>query len=272
MAQPPLSRTIRQLESELGTRLFERTTRSVTLTSSGAALLEPARTVVDATDAAAESIRKAGEGTIGRIRLGLTTAGGGRIIADLVRASKAENPGIDFDLDTESFTPDSLPRLLEGTLDLALVRTETLPTRLAGLHVVRESPVVVLPRDHPLADRASLTIEDVKAEKFILLPGQPGPPARELFLHWCFEAGIRPEVVQEAPDTWMIALLVASGLGITVSLDSDIARLQSSRLVTVPLQTSHPPMLMQLAYREQDTSPALRAVLDTAAEVLPSID
>ncbi|MYM19292.1 LysR family transcriptional regulator [Brevibacterium sp. 5221] len=271
IAQPPLSRTIRQLEGELGTRLFDRTTRSVTLTPTGAALVEPARAVIEATDAAAESIRKAGAGLIGTIRVGFTTAAGGQYIAQLVRASKERNPGIDFVLETDVYTPDALPRLVDGTLDLALVRADALPTRLEGRAVVRESPVVLLARDHPLANRAELTIADLADEDFIMLPGNPSPPTRELFFHWFFAAGLRPKVVQEAPDSLMIASLVATGLGISISLDQAIAHVDSERLVTVPLAVDHPPMLMQLAHREQDANPALAQVLQTADEALPTV-
>jgi DNA-binding transcriptional LysR family regulator len=69
IAQPPLSRTIKQLEHQLGTRLFDRNTRSVKLTSSGQALVDPALEVLDALRRAQAAVRSADDGEIGLVRI-----------------------------------------------------------------------------------------------------------------------------------------------------------------------------------------------------------
>lgn len=271
IAQPPLSRTIRRLEEELGARLFDRTTRSVSLTPSGSALLEPARRVVEATDAAAESIQKLGAGTIGTVRMGFVGSSGGAIIADIIAASKERNPGIDFIMEADVYTPESLPRLLEGTLDLALVRSETLPSRITGRNIQHEAPAALVRNDHPLAQRESVTIKEIADERFIMLPGHPSPPMREYFYHWFQRSGLEPKVIQEAPDMWMIGALVARGLGISLTLDSKIAGLDMGTLVMVPLDVDHAPIPVQIAHKTSNDDPALLEVLKTAQDVLPTI-
>ena len=98
MAQPPLTRMIKLLERELGTTLFDRNTRSVALTSSGQAMLEPAREVVEALRRATEAARSAERGEVGLVRIAFAGISTHPLVATLARQVRSERPGIELEL------------------------------------------------------------------------------------------------------------------------------------------------------------------------------
>ena len=119
MAQPPLSRTIRSLETELGASLFQRTTRSVSLSPAGQALLEPAKHMLTTQQAAVESVHRSSSGEVGRVRFGYSHPSSRDLAATLVAASHERNPGITFHLESTVYADEGLERIMDGTLDLA---------------------------------------------------------------------------------------------------------------------------------------------------------
>ncbi|GAA4283488.1 LysR substrate-binding domain-containing protein [Brevibacterium daeguense] len=271
MAQPPLSRTIRQLERELGTDLFHRTTRSVTLSPAGKALIAPARAVLDSAETARESIKLATLGEIGHVRFGFAGASSNKLVARLAYTARQRKPGITLDLESTTFATEALSRVIDGTLDLALVRWQAKPPRITGRPVMIERPVVAMYSDHPFVGRPSLEISDIADEELVLLPGASGSAMRELIFHWFFRAGHTPKVVQEAPDSWMVGALVSAGMGISITYDSVIASFNDPNLVTVPLKVDHDPIKVYLAHREDDDNPALHEVLAAAEIALPTV-
>ena len=99
IAQPPLSRAIRQFEQELGADLFHRTTRHVSLAPAGEALLGPARELLEAAETAQRSVTMASAGDVGRVRLGLGTLSSHRVASRLVAESHRRKPGITVELE-----------------------------------------------------------------------------------------------------------------------------------------------------------------------------
>lgn len=270
IAQPPLSRAIRQFEQELGTELFHRTTRQVALAPAGEALLAPARALLAAADTAQQSVQMASAGDIGRVRLGLGTLSSHRVASRLVAEAHRRKPGITVDLESNVYSEEGIARLHDGTLDLALIRWQTQPPGIAGRPALFERPMVAVHAEHRLAGRSSVTVEDLRDESFILLPTDPGSTIRDLTLHWCYEAGFSPRIVQEAPDSQLVSALVAAGMGITVTYDSVMAHLHDPNLVAVPLSIAHDPIVVYLAHREGELAPALREVLAAAEAAVPT--
>ena len=145
IAQPPLSQQIRRLEAELGTPLLYRTTRTVQLSPAGEVLLVRAREILAAVDAAAEDARRAARGEYGRLAIGFTGSATYALLPALAAALRDALPGVVLDLRGELLTPAQVARLLDGTLDLGLLRP---PVRARELRVEvlrREPLVAVLP-------------------------------------------------------------------------------------------------------------------------------
>ncbi|WP_030516843.1 LysR family transcriptional regulator [Nocardia sp. NRRL WC-3656] len=171
MAQPPLSRAIRQLERRLGVVLLHRTTRSIALTEPGAVLLREARAALAAVDAAERRTRRAA----GRPGVVLATKAGAssELLSKLLDAYAAE-PGA-VAVEVLLCGPGEQEALLrDGRADVALLHrpfdtTAGLDTE--DLHT--EQQVLVLPAGHPLAHRPHLSSAEVATQTDLPLPRWP---------------------------------------------------------------------------------------------------
>ena len=122
IAQPPLSQQIRRFEAELGEPLLYRTTRSVELSPAGEVLLERAREILAAVDSAIDDARRAARGEYGRLAIGFTGSSTYEMLPSLAAALRHELPGVMLDLRGELLTPAQVAQLIDGTLDLGLLR------------------------------------------------------------------------------------------------------------------------------------------------------
>ena len=170
IAQPPLSQQIRRFEAELGEPLFYRTTRSVELAPAGEALLERAPAILAAFDAAVEDARRAARGEYGRLAIGFTGSSTYAMLPSLAAAMRDELPGVVLDLQGEMLTPAQVARLLDGTLDLGLLRPPVHERELATEVLHSEPLLAVLPETHPLADAEAVPLERLEGEPFVTYP------------------------------------------------------------------------------------------------------
>lgn len=269
IAQPPLSRTIKQLEEHLGVQLFNRTTRFVSLTTAGSALVEPAKEILQSVAKAQQAVRLAEKGDIGSVNLGFTVSSGHTHVSRLVRAVQQQTPGIRVELHGKIFSAEGLARVLSGKLDMALVYADTLPPRLTGHAISLDRYVVITPHNHPLAQQDRVTIEDLKHYELVTLPSHTGDFVRENLMHWCHEAGFKPQTAQTVPDSITMAYCVDAGVGIAASTTAALADLPDTSLVATPLETGHDPAPLVLVHHEENTSPALAEVARIASETLP---
>jgi DNA-binding transcriptional LysR family regulator len=269
MAQPPLSQQIRQLEKELGVQLFERSTRSVRLTSAGEAFLKPVRTVLEDIEIAKRVARAAGRGEYGRVTVGFAGASSHSTLPRLTHAVRACHPGIELVMRGQTYANRALAGVADGTLDLGFVR---LPVTQPGVRwrvIAEEELVCALPSDHPLSARERISVADLADEPFVSFPARTGSSLRDTTVEVCEAAGHHPRIVQEAPDSYTILALVAMGVGVTLTLTSCM-HVQQTGLVYRPL--TGPPVLLRtaLAWRADNPSAALRSVLDVAGDALPT--
>ena len=164
VAQPSLSRQIRHLEQQLGARLLDRTPQGSRLTEAGEVFLPLARALLRSADQAAARTRAAAQPS--RITIGYTI---GLIVTPAVRQLRREHP----DADVQTLHLDwNQPReaLLDHRVDAVVTR---LPLRTAGLHVTilyDEPRVLLVPLDHRLAGKESVSIDDIADEPIPRLP------------------------------------------------------------------------------------------------------
>ncbi|WP_326666230.1 LysR family transcriptional regulator [Streptomyces sp. NBC_00385] len=269
MAQPPLSQQIRQLEKELGVQLFERNTRSVRLTSAGESFLQPVRTVIEDLDTAVRAAKAAGRGEYGRVSIGFAGASSHETLPRLTRAVRAAHPAIELVMTGQTYANVALARVADGSLDLGFVRLPVTQPGVTFRVIDEEELVCALPSDHPLAARESVPLEVLAGEPFVSFPANTGSTVRDAMVGACEAAGFNPRVVQEAPDSYTILALVAAGVGVTLTVTS-VQHIQQSGLVYRPL--AGPPIRRQaaLAWRADNPSAALRAVLAVAEDALPT--
>jgi DNA-binding transcriptional LysR family regulator len=184
MAQQAVSKSVAQLEKELGVELLERTSREVRLTEAGKALRADAREVVSAADAAFTRARDHGRGLAGSLRIGATPAVGPRVLRDLARALHRDAPELSIAL-REVRPGEIATALRDGTADVVLSRT----SRADDLHADALAPTpaaLVVPSEHPLRDTASLGAVDGER---LLTWSRPGTPYTDLLVALARAAG-----------------------------------------------------------------------------------
>ncbi|CAN5254898.1 LysR substrate-binding domain-containing protein [soil metagenome] len=271
VSQPPLSRTIRQLEAELHTDLFVRNTRNVQLTAAGEALLGPSRTMIEARSVAVQSVRRATQGTIGRVSIGFTAASNHEWVGALASAVRESHPGIELLFDSASFADRSIKSVEEGSLDLAMLRWEFPPNAVESRIIANEDFVIALPKDHELAHRENLSLADFENEPFVGLPAAPGMVTRIVLERFAHQLGFNPNFVQTAPDSWTLMTLVAAGVGCSFTVSSVSDSFASSRVVFRHLDDPIPQTQLRLVWKKSNLNPALRRVLEIAGRVMPSV-
>ena len=264
VAQPPLSRTIKQLERELGTRLFDRNTRSVRLTSSGQALMDPAKEVLDALRRAETAVRSADHGEVGTVRIAFAGVSTHRLVARLARVVRSQRPGIQLELSSQNFAQPAMKRLLAGETDLALGRWDVVPAEISAQVVMPDSLVLAVPDTHPLAGARRLSIGQLVSEGFVSLPPHEGSVLPDRLRRLAHANGFVADVVQVAPDTQTALALVSAEVGCHLTLASVAENVTDPHVVFIPLNESTPSLDVHLraAWRRDDQNPALRAVLD----------
>ncbi|AYF76258.1 LysR family transcriptional regulator [Nocardia yunnanensis] len=175
IAQPALSARIRRLEAELGTSLLVRNTRSVELTTAGAALVESATPALAALDRAWDAARNAGAGELGTLRIGYSLSAGAETAPALVDKLIRSNPGLEVAASPLA-TPEISPAVADGRLDAGITRGEQ-PARGARRFLLRRMRIgVQLARHHPLAAHSEIEIADAAAYP-LRLPDRTANPA-----------------------------------------------------------------------------------------------
>ena len=171
ISAPALSRTVAQLEAQLGVRLLERSTRKVALTDAGSVLLDQAQIALDALDAAAHRAQRAGEPRH-RLVLALKADLDGGLLEQTIEAYDREQPGVPIEVMLCGWG-EQAQLLRQGRADVALVYQphERIDEREADFDVVLEEPqVVALPAEHPLASRRAVAVAELEAD-YELTPG-----------------------------------------------------------------------------------------------------
>lgn len=265
IAQPPLSQQIRRLEAELGVTLLHRTTRSVEVAPAGEVLLVRAREILAAVDGATEDTRRAARGEFGRLAVGFTGSATYELLPKLAAALRSALPGVALNLRGELLTPAQVASLLDGTLDLGLLRPPVRERELAVEVVRREPLVAVLPEAHPLAAADAVPLEELKGEPFVVYPSHFRSVVHDAVEETCEAHGFLPRVALEVSETATLVSFVAAGLGVSLVPES-VRHMTVRGAVYRPLAGDAATVELAVAWRRDDET----AVLARALEVIRS--
>jgi len=266
IAQPPLSQQIRQLEESLNTKLFIRTTRKVELTSAGELLLNRGRILLEELEQLSRDVRTVGEGALGVLRLGSTGSATSRIMPKLIEASSRELPGLQLNVQGEMLTPQMVDALVEGRLDLAILRPPVRGAEIDYLLLDRDKLSVALPINHPLAAEAELSLEQLADQKFICYPSSSA--VNNIIMDSCRRVGFVPQVAQVASETSTLLTFVASGLGIGLLPTTNYLP-HSSRITFRPLRNA-PVVELAIAWKAGNDSALVRNFLELCTILTPN--
>ncbi|GAA3938349.1 LysR family transcriptional regulator [Actinomadura viridis] len=215
VAQPALSSQIRQLETELGVRLFDRSTRKVRLTDAGQMLLPYAQRIIAETDDARARLRDMSQLGVGTITIGAQQSlnASGALPAVLVEFQR-QYPGVDI-IVREEKADASLAMLAAGDIDLALVMLEG-HEDLDSMSVepmFDEVLVFVVSAGHRLAGQEVL-LSDLMSEQFIAF--NEGAGLRRILVRTCVDAGFQPRIAYDCSALGSIRAMAAAGLGVAL--------------------------------------------------------
>jgi DNA-binding transcriptional LysR family regulator len=262
LAQQGLSASIRRLEDHLGVALFVRNTRRVELTSAGAALVEGAREVVRAVEAALEQVDLVAQGKRGRLSVGFSTAAGGvEVVREVIRTFAEGAPDVDLQTHEHDFS-DPLAGLAAGSVHVAFVFGPLPTDRLSSVTLLEEPRLLAVRPGHPLAARASVAREDLRGLPWLQVPGGGGA--------WQDFWFPRPEQSPPGPtirtaDEWVTA--IESGRGFAFTMPAVMRNFSTARVVVLPIDDL-PPATVLLAWRTADTDPLTRAFVSVAREIV----
>lgn len=268
IGQPPLSMQIRDLERELGVRLFERSGRKVALTEAGRVFLERARRILAETADATAEARRAGRGEVGELRIGFTSSlPYASTLPDVLRAYRQRYPQVRLQL-REMFTTDQFEALASDALDVGFVRYGNLPAPpgIAVTEIGRDPLRLVMNVAHPLAAAPALGFEALAGEDFITFPSDAGTGLPAILQQLCRKAGFEPRIVQTAREATTQIGLVGAGLGIAL-LPAPLECVRIPRVRYVPLSDPEALFLLAVAHRALPPRPLLAGFLAVVEEM-----
>jgi LysR family carnitine catabolism transcriptional activator len=213
LSQPAFSQTIAQLEKQLGTKLFERTSRSLRLTPEGEFLLPRAERLLNDMAETIRDFQEAAEGHRMRLSVGALPLLAAHVLAPLVEEFGRQHPQVQIAV--EDAHAEALNRGIElDKLDLALsIRPEGRP-ELAFQPVFRDQFLVVLRQNHPLAAAKLLRWQDLETDNFLYF--RPGSGGQATLLKALAAAGVTLRPRLELHQSWTLLAMVDAGLGFTV--------------------------------------------------------
>jgi DNA-binding transcriptional LysR family regulator len=218
--QSAVSQQIAALEREAGTRLVERGVRPVRLTHAGRALLAHAEAVLARLDEAEQELGELARLRRGRLRLASFPTAIATLVPRAVAVFNQRHPDVDLTV-IDDHGQGLVPRLARWELDLALIYEHAaLPApdvELERTSLLEDPFDLVVPDGHPLADRASVALEDLADETWI--GGAPDSAYGAIVLHSCRAAGFEPRFAFGSDDYNAVQSFVAVGLGIAVLPD-----------------------------------------------------
>ncbi|WP_123039630.1 LysR family transcriptional regulator [Cohnella candidum] len=273
VAQSAISQQIADLEDKIGTKLFVRSKRSVQLTPAGAVFLKEAEQIVTKSAEAVVKARQAESGTIGSLAVGFLAPHVRTFLPELIRRFRAKYPKIELSLN--HFPIRMLKEALEnGDLDVGFTAPAGL-SRIDGIRtkIIRRAPYrVVLPCDHPLANRAALNLSELADEPFIIYNRQDNHVGSfHYIVQLCEKSGFTPKIASQPRFVDTVMILVEAGLGIAI-LPKDFEMSASSSLRFVEIEDSEDGSFeLAVAWKKGNLNPSIPLFLEELEAIQPEL-
>lgn len=257
IAPPTLSRQIQDMEQELGTRLFLRQQREVSLTEAGAALVIEAEATVRQFEFAQRNAQRAGRGDIGHIELGyVASAVYSGLLQKQVRAFSGECP--DVSLNVRESPMAVLPGMvLEGRFDIGYVRSPmTLPEELEAIRLDAEGFVLAVSAESWLCRLPAIAPEHLQHETFIL------PEQISGTLQVAAQGGFAPTLGAQPGGLVAVIALVSLGQGVAVVPESVIGHIGLPGVLYRPIAGFEVTSWLSLIHRRFEKSPVVARYIE----------
>lgn len=263
MSQPPLTAAIRRLEEHVGAMLVLRGHRTLGLTAAGKVLLVEARRTLQQADHALAATREAAAGRTGVVRVAYVGSALYGSLPQRIRCFRRSHPGVRLELrEATSFQQQAMLR--QGQIDVGILIPPLPSSADLRLHAFdSDTLAIALPRDHPLATRASLQVADLASEEFVGWPAAEGEGFHAHVMQQCSAAGFIPNVVQEAHGMHAVLSLVAVETGIAI-IPASMMGFRAAEIAYVPLSAPVTTFDLCFCTTVLNDAPALQAFLHAA--------
>lgn len=261
VAQPAISRTVADLEEELGLKLFSREKRSAQLTPEGEIFYAEAVQALARVDCAVQTAKRAAKGEIGKLSIGFLGSATAAFLPELVRTFKAQYPGVRLTL--LELTPVQQEAAFEkGLIDLGFTRTLTPEqSKTFSSQALYSDPLMaVLPASREIKTK-SVHVSDLANESFVLFHRAGYPPLFDTITRLCNKAGFSPRVDCEPELMQTVLTIVEAEQGVSI-VPAAVRNLRSDGARLYRLQPDDVRVELVAAWKKETPSVALKAFLD----------
>ena len=274
ISQPPLSRSLRQLETELGVTLFVRHRHGVALTDEGRALLEAGRRLAAAANDFLDLARCVTHTDVQRLRIGLAS-GLWEAVTDVRKAYAERYTAIGMDVKDVDCPGVYEPELRERALDVVFARAPQKRAYLETEPLYTEQFVALLDVRHPLARRQSLSLRDIVHEPLLLWDRHVLPGAYDAMMELYEREGVTPRT-RHTPGAgpWNQAglMLVAEGNGIYIGIGTPPTTPRiTGGVAIVPIHDPDAAIDVCVVWRKHETSKSVLRFVECARDVFPAL-
>jgi LysR family transcriptional regulator, benzoate and cis,cis-muconate-responsive activator of ben and cat genes len=263
MAQPPLSRSIQNLEHEIGVTLIDRTVRPLELTEAGRFLYEQGQRLLQRAEEIKHATRALGKTKRQFFNIGFVGSTLYGFLPSIIRRFKADFPEVEVGL-SEMITLQQQEALLARRIDVGFGRLELGEHPDIERHTILNEPLVLaVLREHRLRNASTVWLEQVAKEPFILYPSKPRPSFADQVLELFNRHKLKPNVVIEANEIQTALGLVAADIGVTL-VPQSVSRLRLGDVVFLSLADSEILSPVIMGFRRDNQTDLLAAIISYA--------
>lgn len=265
MTQPPLSRQIQKLESELDFALFDRTKRAVSLTAAGRAFQGEAQKILSIADASRRMAKRIAEGAAGEIKIGITATGIMELLGEILERLGERAPELSVDIE-EMVSQDQISALLRGAIDIGFVREVPRSAELESLLVRQEPLIAAISSRHRLGVTSrALRVAELEGERILTYSSDQARYFRALVD--VVLAAVPTQPSQEITQVHSMLSLVAAGQGIAL-VPQSAERLRMSGIVYRPIaEHPDPKVKLRAVWRTDNSNPVFRTAHSVLTEL-----
>lgn len=215
IAQPPLSRQIKQFENYLGVLLFNRGRSQISLTQAGDKLYEKAQQILSLTEDTKLEVRRIGQGAEGRLRIGFVGSSTYGMFPNLLKSFRRHYPKVDLSL--LAMNNAGLRRaLIKREIDIAIARPKLDDVEIISRKLKEEPLILAVPDTSRIASRKMISLTELEGETFVLYPEKPRPSFADLIVNICDKANVETKKCVFAMDFQTAISLVSIEAGVAI--------------------------------------------------------
>lgn len=266
IAQPALSRSVRDLERHLGFALFERSTRRVALTPAGEVLYREGSEAMQRLARASMHAERVAQGMSGTVSVGYSTFAATGPMSDIIIEFRKRYPEAQVGLRLLA-SSEQAEALDEGTLDLGFTMSNVVKPPQRTIPISRERLVALVPASHAWATNGSISLQTLTTAPLVIGTARRWRGFRALINGLITARGLSLTITEEADDVPVLLQLVRSGFGCTI-LDASFIPSLPPGITPLEIEDATATLDISLVWREDNLSPLTARFIDVTTEFM----